>query len=310
MIDIVKEFDSESGRADETFETIDKICACARIFRNNVLTVWRLPMNCAQVRSYLFERMGVMSFVELGEEAARVSRAKRLLTHFAQERNLEPDDRLFEKLEESEMYLTAELRVMFEEWQSKKLKTDVYPQYASFETVGATEIQRDSRGNAHEELMSLVGLADAKRVINGAIDFHRIQKFLLSKDVARERPSYHMLFTGNPGSAKTTVARLIGRIMRENELLESGHIVEGGRADLVGKYVGHTAPLVQKCFERAKGGVLFIDEAYSWTIVMAASATRPSTLSSRRWRTIATAWWSSSPDIPTRCSSSCRRTRD
>ena len=263
LIDIVKEFDSESGRADETFETIDKICACARIFRNNVLTVWRLPMNCAQVRSYLFERMGVMSFVELGEEAARVSRAKRLLTHFARERNLEPDDRLFEKLEESEMYLTAELRVMFEEWQSKKLKTDVYPQYASFETVGATEIQRDSRGNAHEELMSLVGLADAKRVINCAIDFHRIQKFLLSKDVVRERPSYHMLFTGNPGSAKTTVARLFGRIMRENELLESGHIVEVGRADLVGKYVGHTAPLVQKCFERAKGGVLFIDEAYS-----------------------------------------------
>lgn len=263
VIDVDKDLNLESGRADATFETIDKICTCARVFRNSVLTVWHLPVDCNQVRSYLFERMGTMSFVELDEEAAAVPRAKRVLKHFARTCNLESDERLFEKLEKDETYLTAELRTMFEEWQSKKLKTDVYPQYASFETVGAVEAQKGSRGNAHEELMSLVGLADAKRVINGAIDFHRIQRFLLSKDVMRERPSYHMLFTGNPGSAKTTVARLFGRIMRENELLESGHIVEVGRADLVGKYVGHTAPLVKKCFERAKGGVLFIDEAYS-----------------------------------------------
>lgn len=263
VIDVDKNLDLESNCADATFGMIDKICTCARMFRNSVLTVWRFPVDCSQVRSYLFERMGAMSFVELGEEAAAVPRAKRMLAHFARACNLEPDEGLFEKLEKSETYLTAELRSMFEEWQSRKLKTDVYPQYASFETVGAVEAQKDSRGSAHEELMSLVGLADAKRVINGAIDFRRIQRFLLSKDVMRERPSYHMLFTGNPGSAKTTVARLFGRIMRENELLESGHILEVGRADLVGKYVGHTAPLVKKCFERAKGGVLFVDEAYS-----------------------------------------------
>lgn len=78
-----------------------------------------------------------------------------------------------------------------------------------------------------------------------------------------DRPAMHMVFTGNPGTAKTTVARLFARIMRENGLLSRGHLVEVGRGDLVGKYVGWTAQTVQKKFEQAEGGVLFIDEAYA-----------------------------------------------
>ena len=111
--------------------------------------------------------------------------------------------------------------------------------------------------------MSMIGLDEAKKIISQAIDFNKMQKYLAAQNVNRERPSQHMVFTGNPGTAKTTVARLFAQIMRENDLLSSGHIVEVGRADLVGKFVGHTAPLVKSCFEKAKGGVLFIDEAYS-----------------------------------------------
>ena len=73
----------------------------------------------------------------------------------------------------------------------------------------------------------------------------------------------HMVFTGNPGTAKTTVARLFAQIMKENGIIKSGNFIEVGRGDIVGKYVGHTAPLVQNLFTQAKGGVLFIDEAYS-----------------------------------------------
>ena len=73
----------------------------------------------------------------------------------------------------------------------------------------------------------------------------------------------HMVFTGNPGTAKTSVARLFAKIMRDNGLLSKGHLVEVGRGDLVGRFVGWTAPTVQKKFSEAKGGVLFIDEAYS-----------------------------------------------
>ena len=73
----------------------------------------------------------------------------------------------------------------------------------------------------------------------------------------------HMVFTGNPGTAKTTVARLLAQIMQDNGLLSRGHLVEVGRSDLVGKYVGWTAKCVKEKFKEAKGGVLFIDEAYS-----------------------------------------------
>ena len=73
----------------------------------------------------------------------------------------------------------------------------------------------------------------------------------------------HMMFTGSPGTAKTTVARLFARIMRENELLSVGRLYEVGRADLVGKYVGWTAQKVESKFNEAMGSVLFIDEAYS-----------------------------------------------
>ena len=72
-----------------------------------------------------------------------------------------------------------------------------------------------------------------------------------------------MVFTGNPGTAKTTVARLFAEIMKDEAILSTGKFVEVGRADLVGQHVGHTAPLVKKKFRDAQGGVLFIDEAYS-----------------------------------------------
>ena len=75
--------------------------------------------------------------------------------------------------------------------------------------------------------------------------------------------SRHMIFTGNPGTGKTTMARLIARLFKSVGLLSQGQLIEVSRADLVGRYVGHTAPLTQKMIESALGGILFIDEAYS-----------------------------------------------
>lgn len=85
----------------------------------------------------------------------------------------------------------------------------------------------------------------------------------MEKGLQRDNASLHMVFTGNPGTAKTTVARLFAEIMKDEKILSTGVFVEAGRADLVGEHVGATSPLVKKKFKEAQGGVLFIDEAYS-----------------------------------------------
>ena len=109
----------------------------------------------------------------------------------------------------------------------------------------------------------MVGLAEAKSVIKKALDFYKVRRLFGDSATRGERPAMHMVFTGNPGTAKTTVARLFARIMKDNDLLSRGHLVEVGRGDLVGRYVGWTAKVVKEKFKAAMGGVLFVDEAYS-----------------------------------------------
>ena len=109
----------------------------------------------------------------------------------------------------------------------------------------------------------MVGLKQVKTIVDEILDYTRVQKLCADPDAAQTHPSFHMVFTGNPGSAKTTVARLIAEILAENQVLYRGKLHEVGRSDLVGKYVGWTAKLVKEAFEKAKGSVLFIDEAYS-----------------------------------------------
>jgi AAA+ superfamily predicted ATPase len=109
----------------------------------------------------------------------------------------------------------------------------------------------------------MIGLAEAKKVIKKAVDYFKVQKMFKDRGISENRPSMHMVFSGSPGTAKTTVARLFAKIMKDNGVLSVGGMVEVGRADVVGKYVGWTAQIVRNKFKEAKGSVLFIDEAYS-----------------------------------------------
>lgn len=118
-------------------------------------------------------------------------------------------------------------------------------------------------GTAKKELDGMIGLTSVKEIIHKAMAHYKLNKLCIDKGIAREKASFHMVFTGNPGTAKTTVARLFAEILKDEKVLSTGNFVEVGRADLVGDHVGSTAPLVRKKFKEAQGGVLFIDEAYS-----------------------------------------------
>ena len=113
------------------------------------------------------------------------------------------------------------------------------------------------------ELDELVGLAPVKEYVFGLADNIQVQQRRAAAGFKAASLSMHMIFTGNPGTGKTTIARLVARYLKAIGALKGGQLIEVGRGDLVGRYTGHTAPLTNSVIESALGGVLFIDEAYS-----------------------------------------------
>lgn len=159
----------------------------------------------------------------------------------------------------------------------KTLSTEVYNSLLMFwgkikisEIVeNQTEIYEIDDGKTLEELQveldKYVGLKNVKEKVNDLIDFHQVQLLRVKYQLKNAKSTLHMAFIGNPGTGKTTIARIIGRMYKKIGVLSKGHFIEVSRTDLIAGYQGQTALKVKKVIEKAKGGVLFIDEAYSIT---------------------------------------------
>ena len=243
-------------------EELDEIMVKANIHRDNVLTIIELDNEKEKSLNAIRKLADKMNFVILKENLVFDDCAKDYLQLLAKKDGIENIESLLDKVVPGEGYHYSNLTSIYDTWKEGR-KKEAFPAYSSFMSNIHMTSKNKPKGNAYKELHSLIGLDKAKDVVDEAIAYYNMESLLKKRNLKPSSPSRHMVFYGAPGTAKTTVARLFAQIMKDNGVLSKGELIEVGRKDLIGKYVGWTAKQVESVFKMAEGSVLFIDEAYS-----------------------------------------------
>ena len=255
------DYESETVNSDQA--TIDDLTRLIRENKRDCLSILVFTKANRKSAEKLKNALNNIRFVEINEELLDQHVARSILQEKAKEDKITEIKSLLAKIPENveSYFYISDINRIYSDWLDERLGTEVFPLYNDIK-LPERKVEQ-TIGDAYTRLQNLIGLKSAKQVVNEALDFCKYQKMFYDSKLSDLSPSRHMVFTGNPGTAKTTVARLFAQIMKDNKVLPKGKLVEVGRKDLVGKYVGWTAKQVEKAFQDARGSVLFIDEAYS-----------------------------------------------
>jgi len=252
----------ETDHASSERDNIGVVCEMMKKYRNQVLTIICLPRECTHLKEMLYEELGNITFIEIKEDFAKNDMAKNYLKMLAKDNNVRADKKLLSAVKEDQGYISNDLNQIFSEWYDYKLKNNVFTQYKETKSIKHKIQKETAKGDAYAKLNNeMIGLGEAKKVINQAIDYYKAKK-LFGDRIKYSEGLENLVFLGNPGTAKSTCAALFGNIMKSNGVLSKGHTVFLNASELKAKYVGHTTPLVKKKFSEAIGGVLVLDEVY------------------------------------------------
>ena len=257
--------DGNTKTANSDMNRIQDMLPLIREFRHDVLSIIEIGRKDESLYRMICRELAGVVMVKLDESVVFRQEAEDYLKRSAAKANISDVRSLLQELPETdEGFVLTDLQNIYDRWFDGYLHHTIYPSYRDFRMLGETTGAEEPKGAAYQELISLIGLKEAKATIKQMLDYHRAHNIFSAHGRSiGKKPSMHMVFMGNPGTAKTTVARLVARIMKDNGVIPVGNLIEVGRQDVVDRYVGGTAPKVKSLFSRAKGSVLFIDEAYS-----------------------------------------------
>lgn len=249
------------GRAYE--EVIRYFTSMVEKYHHNTLFVFfineKSPSSLVDIAKEVKQHVRL---IEISEGCGTREQAKKYLLEKGKEARFPMAESDVEELLASEESLSfSEANAIYSDWERNCLSDRIYKAYKVADGLYAKE--EEPTDTAYAELKSMIGLTQVKQVVDDIIDAGKIRELRGQMGLNEDKSSLHMIFTGTPGTAKTTVARLLARILNNEGVISTDHVVECGRADLVGKYVGWTAKAVKEKFKQARGGILFIDEAYS-----------------------------------------------